>query len=131
MMQPNGKPDYKPVGAPPNCGSSVQKPIDKLTTLEQKLEYLDRLTRMFVTVKFNGIHLDIADRMEKVCDSIEKDLGLGADVEELDVTLKGSEPETVTVPKGIHCKYCYASIGQPHLLNCKTLEWRIGQQPDE
>ncbi|OMF35272.1 hypothetical protein BK133_11240 [Paenibacillus sp. FSL H8-0548] len=51
-------------------------PLNTKASIDDKLQYLDRLTTLYGTVKINGIHLDIANRMEKVCDSIEKDLAL-------------------------------------------------------
>ncbi|CAM3876155.1 hypothetical protein COLU111180_11925 [Cohnella lubricantis] len=60
---------------PPNGGSSVIKPSETVTEL--KLKYLSELWKSFGEVKL--IEADIANRMLRVCDSIEADLGIRKD----------------------------------------------------
>lgn len=46
------------------------------SNVQRKLEYLDKLTMMYNTIQTSGVQSDIAKRIQSLCDSIEKDLGI-------------------------------------------------------
>lgn len=64
--------DKEPVQAPPLRREPFQKP--RLT--EQKLEYLDRLIKIDGQQTALVEQEEVESRIKRVCDSIEKDLGL-------------------------------------------------------